>query len=57
MVEMCHRMRKEPHDMALSYQNNPSEILLAKAKDKYDALNSSVVVVEEKYPKRQEDKP
>jgi len=61
MVERYHRIRKKLANLLLVYQNDPSEAMLTKAKEKYDALNSLVVVVEEKYIKsahlKQEDKP
>lgn len=45
----------------LVHQNDPSDVVLVNAKGKYDALNSLVYVVEEKYIistyLMQEDKP
>jgi hypothetical protein len=32
MVERCHRIRKELDDLVLVYQNDPSDVMLAKLK-------------------------
>jgi len=44
-------MRRKLDDLVLAYQSDPSNLLFAKTKDKYDVLNSLVSIIENKYLK------
>jgi hypothetical protein len=61
MLEICDKMRRKFDELMLAYHSNPSNLLFAKVKDKYDALNSLVSIIEEKCLKqahvKHEDKP
>ena len=46
MIDIFHRMRRDLDDLVLAYTIDPSNLLFYKTKDKYNALNSLITIVE-----------